>query len=298
MIRPKGLKAGDKIAIVAPAGRLLDGSLNSAINILKAWGLHVVMGEFVHKGNNYFSGTDDERLADFQKALDNSEIRAIFCARGGYGTTRIIDRINFENLKENPKWIVGFSDITALHFHVHNLGIASVHSVMPTGFGDTESESIESLRKILFNEPIQYNLDSDELNINGTCSAQIIGGNLSLITDSLGTSSEIDFDNKILFIEEIDEHLYKIDRMMVQLKRAGKLRALAGLMVGHMTKMKDTKVMFGKNVKELILGHVADYNYPVTFNLPVGHEPLNLAIPVSYKCSLKISDQLVRIKFD
>ena len=295
---PNELKIGDKVSIVAPAGKLVKGTLENALKTLEGWGLQVTLGQFINKGHHYFSGTDRERLIDLQNALDNPEIKAIFCARGGYGITRIIDSVNFEGFKSSSKWIIGFSDITALHFHAHKMEIASVHSVMPTGFGDAETESIESLRKILFGGDLHYEFESNQLNRNGSASAQIIGGNLSLIMDSIGTSSNIDFDNKILFIEEIDEYFYKIDRMLVQLKRAGKLSKLAGLIVGHMTEMKDTKVPFGKTVNELIAEHVSEFSYPIAYTVPVGHEPLNIAIPCSYACNMNITDNSVQLKFN
>lgn len=294
---PTHLKSGDKVAIIAPAGKLVKGTLEVALNTLMNWGLQVVMGEYVEKGHHYFSGTDEERLSDFQKVLDNPEVKAIFCARGGYGTTRIIDKLNFAGFQKDPKWIVGYSDVTALHFHVHKMGVASLHSLMPTGFADAAVQSIESLKKVLFGDELSYIFDPHPNNRFGSSTGQIIGGNLSLIVDSIGTPSEIDFENKILFIEEIDEYLYKIDRMMVQLKRAGKLGNLAGFVVGHMTGMKDTKVAFGKSVEELLLDHVSEYDYPVVLGVPVGHEALNLAIPCSYECFLNSKGQEVELVF-
>jgi len=298
MIRPHRLNKGDKIDIVAPAGNLVEGTLETGINIIESWGLNVELGEHLTKGSNYFSGTDVERLHDLQKALDDSDIKAIFCARGGYGTTRIIDSINWEGFRKYPKWIIGFSDITALHFQLHQLGYQSVHAIMPTGFAKADPLSVESLRKLLFLDHPTYNFEGNPNNRPGQANGVIIGGNLSLINDSIGTASDIDFTNKILFIEELDEYLYKIDRMLVQLKRAGKLAKLKGLIIGNMTGMKDTTVPFGANIHTLIFDHVKEYNYPIAFNIPIGHEPLNMAIPHGSVCKLNVSDKAIAMSFE
>lgn len=297
MIRPQKLVEGDKVAIIAPSGKIVENTLDNGVKQIESWGLNISFGKYLQKGHHYFSGTDEERLYDLQSALDNPAIKAIFCARGGYGVTRILDNIDFDKFIKHPKWVIGFSDVTALHFKLHKLGFESIHAVMPTGFGLADEASIESLRKILFGEPNTYVFDKNILNREGEANTIIIGGNLSLINDSLGTSSEIDFDKKILFIEEIDEYLYKLDRMFVQLKRADKLANLAGLIVGHITEAKDTNVSFGKSASELILEHVEEYDYPVAFNIPIGHESLNLAIPHSSICSLKVTDK-VTLSFD
>ncbi|MDH5366573.1 MAG: LD-carboxypeptidase [Cyclobacteriaceae bacterium] len=293
MIQPPKLVEGNKVAIVAPAGKIIENTLDNGVKQIESWRLNISFGKYLQKGHHYFSGTDEERLYDLQSALDNPDIKAIFCARGGYGVTRILDAIDFSKFIKHPKWIIGFSDVTALHFKLHKLGFQSIHSVMPTGFLSANEASTEGLRKILFGEDNTYVLDNNNtFNRKGEAKAIIIGGNLSLINDSLGTSTEVDFDKKILFIEEIDEYLYKIDRMLVQLKRANKLTNLAGLIVGHITDTKDTNVPFGKSANELILEHVKGFNYPVAFNIPIGHESLNLAIQHSGICHLKIDDKV------
>lgn len=295
-IRPDLLQSGDKVAIVAPAGKVVAHSHEKAVSIFQDWGLQQKISQYALGGGNYFSGTDEQRLTDFQAAINSPEIKAIFCARGGYGTTRIIDKIDLSPLLTEPKWIVGFSDITTVHFKLHNLGIESIHSIMPTGFGNADQQSISSLKQILFNQGFEYKLPGNPLNKAGEASAPIIGGNLSMIADSLSTSSEIDTSGKILFIEEIDEYLYKIDRMMVQLLRAGKLNNLAGLIVGHMTSMKDTKVPFGKTVNEIVQEITSSFSYPTAYNIPIGHERLNLAVPCTREITLSVSSSGVELK--
>ena len=297
MIRPRALQKGDMVAIVAPAGRLKPNGLDGVSKILNDWGLITVVGKNVWNGHNYFSAADKDRLSDFQEAIDNPEIKAILCARGGYGTTRILNQLDFSGFIKNPKWIAGYSDITALHLKLNQLNIESVHSLMPTGFGDAHEESLSSLRNVLFDSPIKYTVDYNRLNVQGKASGQIIGGNLSLLCDSLGTATELDFGNKVLFIEEVDEPLYKLDRMLVQLRRAGKLAKLSGLIVGHFTSIKDGSVPFGQTVEELILEH-ASFGYPILFGLPVGHESLNLAIPYSRKCTLTVSEKNCQLEFE
>lgn len=296
--QPQPLRAGDKVAIVAPAGKLVEGTLEIALSTFKKWGLTVIIGEHVEKGYNYFSASDADRISDFQKALNSQEIKAIFCARGGYGTTRIIDQLDFKPFLSSPKWLVGFSDITTIHFVLHNLGLQSIHATMPTGFRNADERSIESLRRVLFGENITYEVSRHHMNRTGTAKAPIIGGNLSIINDSLGTLSEIEFDGKILFIEEIDEYLYKLDRMMVQLKRAQKLEKLAGLIVGNMTAMKDSNVPFGKEAFEIIHEHTAGFTYPIAFGLPIGHGPLNYAIPCSALCTLEVKGSGTNLSFN
>lgn len=277
MIRP--LKAGDKIGIVAPGRKVKRYDVDAAEEIFSSWGLRVVFSDnLFSNSHSYLAGSDTERLEDFQLMLSDKSIQAIVCARGGYGCTRILDKLDFTTLQLNPKWIVGFSDITALHLQIHKLGMTSVHGPMPIMFSKPDSgESIESLRKILFGEDFIIRALPGILNRHGKCTAPVIGGNLSLIVDALGTRSEPDTRGKILVLEEIDEYLYKIDRMIVQLKRAGKLNALAGLVLGHFTDIKDTELSFGESAEEIIRYHTSTYSYPIGFNFPIGHENPNLA---------------------
>jgi muramoyltetrapeptide carboxypeptidase len=276
--RPDYLKKGDRVAIVAPAGKVKDGGLIKAVEILKSWSLEVAVSPHALDGYDYFSGTDEHRLSDLQSAVDINEYSAIFCARGGYGLTRIIDKIDFTHFIQYPKWIIGFSDITALHLALSRLGFQSLHAVMPTGFESAEQFSIDEMREVLFGKSLTIRTKENLYNREGSSTARSIGGNLSLISSSIGTQDEINTKGKILFIEEIDEYLYKIDRMMGQLERSGKLSELAGLVVGHMSVIKDTSIPFGANIQEVMLQHVHPYEFPVLFDVPIGHEPLNLPI--------------------
>jgi muramoyltetrapeptide carboxypeptidase len=287
--KPDYLQKGDQVIIVAPAGRIKDQGLEFAIEELKQWGLVVVVAKHALVGHHYFSATDEQRLADLQEAIDSMEFKAVFCARGGYGLTRILDRLDFSALINHPKWVVGFSDVTALHIALSNIGMMSVHSLMPTGFELAKSESVTLLKKLLFGEDVAIQALPSSYNRIGNVLAPLIGGNLSLLSASIGTKYELETKGKILFIEEVDEYLYKIDRMLGQLNRSGKLQYLTGLVIGHMSGMKDTLVPFGVGVEELILDHVAQFDYPVLFEAPMGHEPWNLPIIQGGMYDLEVS---------
>ncbi|MBA3706658.1 MAG: LD-carboxypeptidase [Bacteroidetes bacterium] len=289
MTRPAYLKKGDKIGIIAPARKVSKEEMAPAIAILKGWGLNVVLSKNLFKSNNQFSGKDEERTADLQGMLDDTSIKAIISARGGYGTLRIIDKINFEKFKKNPKWIIGYSDITVLHSHIHNLGIETLHATMPINFTKNK-EATESLRKVLFGEKLNYEIKSHPLNRKGNATGQLVGGNLSLLHALTGSVSDIDTKGKILFIEDLDEYLYHIDRMMLNLKRAGKLKNLKGLVVGGMNDMKDNAIPFGKTAEEIILDAVKEYKYPVCFNFPAGHVERNLTLYLGRKVKLNVDE--------
>ncbi|MEQ9659176.1 LD-carboxypeptidase, partial [Fulvivirga sp.] len=221
---------------------------------------------------------------------------SIYCSRGGYGMSRILDQLNFDNLLNNPKWIIGFSDITALHIELNNIGIQSIHGLMPVQFDYMGTEgSLESLKELLFENKLWYQLPGHTNNISGQISGEIIGGNLSLLTDSLGTKSEINTNGKILFVEEIDEYLYKIDRMFNQLKRANKLSELKGLIVGDFSQQKDTNIPFGQTLEQIVLHHTSEFNYPIAFNIPIGHEPYNLAVPCGRVMKLSVTKSAVEL---
>lgn len=279
MIQPAILQKNDSIGVVSPGRKLDSETLQSGIRVIESWGFKVRPGKNIFStAHSYFSGSDAERLDDFQTLLDDASIKAIMCARGGYGTTRFLDKLDFSSFLKNPKWICGFSDITALHLKLQTLGIQSIHGTMPILFSKPESAlSLETLSKVLSGKPVTLEAGSNSKNKAGKVSANLVGGNLSLIVDSLGTESEVDTKNKILVIEEVDEYLYKIDRMLVQLKRAKKLHHLAGLAVGHMTDIKDTELPFGESIEEIVLNHVQEFDYPVGFGFPVGHENPNIA---------------------
>ncbi|MBL7883292.1 MAG: LD-carboxypeptidase [Bacteroidia bacterium] len=292
MIQPEFLKKGDTIGIVACARKISAEELQPAIDILKSWGLNVKTEKNIFNINHQFSGTDEERAEDLQTMLNDSSIKAIISARGGYGTVRIIDKIDFTIFKKAPKWIVGYSDITVLHSHIHNMGIQTLHATMPINFG-VDADATNSLRKVLFGETIEYNIPTHPLNKKGTAEGILIGGNLSLLYALCGSASDIDTKEKILFIEDLDEYLYHIDRMMMNLKRSGKLSGLAGLVVGGMSDMKDNTVPFGKTAEEIILDAVKEYTYPVCFNFPAGHIDKNMALVFGKKVNLRVSENVV-----
>lgn len=279
MIEPPFLKHGDTIGIAAPGRKVPREIIQESLAIFQSWGVHVRLATNLFSNNHsYLAGTDRERLADFQELINNKSVNAILCARGGYGSSRFIDQLDFSPLKTNPKWIAGFSDVTALHLKLYSLGIQSIHATMPVLFSKPDSvDSVASLQKILFGEVLPIQAKAHELNRPGSASGELIGGNLSLIVDSLRTSAEPDTTGKILVVEEVDEYRYKIDRMMNQLKRAGKLASLAGLIVGHLTDITDTELSFGETAQAIILNAVSEYQFPVAFNFPTGHENPNLA---------------------
>src|ERR1019366_2108550 len=285
----KYLKKGDKIGIVACARKISPKEINPAIEIFKKWGLQVVLSENLFNSAHQFSGTDEERTEDLQTMLNDASVKAVISARGGYGTMRIIDKINFTEFKKHPKWIIGYSDITVLHSHIHNFGIETLHATMPVNF-TKNAEALESLRKALFGENLNYEVEGHPLNRKGNAEAELIGGNLSLLYALTGSISDLDTKGKILFIEDLDESLYHIDRMMMNLKRAGKLSHLAGLVVGGMIDMKDNTIPFGKTANEIILDAVKEYNYPVCFNFPAGHVDKNFALFFGRKIKLEISE--------
>lgn len=287
LIQAPYLKKGDKIAILAPARKISKEEIEPAIAILKSWGLQVVLGKNLFKADHQFSGTDEQRAADLQVMLDDTSIKAIISARGGYGTLRIIDKINFSKFKKHPKWVIGYSDITVLHSHIHTIGIETIHATMPINFTKNK-EATETLRKVLFGEKTSYEMNAHPLNRKGEATAELVGGNLSLLYALTGSTSDIDTKGKILFIEDLDEYLYHIDRMMLNLKRSGKLKHLKGLIVGGMTEMKDNAIPFGKTAEEIILDAVKEYKYPVCFNFPAGHVDRNLALVLGRKVKLSV----------
>jgi muramoyltetrapeptide carboxypeptidase len=288
---PPPLKPGSRVALVALSRKTSEEHLLNAQRVLTAWGLTVVPAKnLLSPSHAYLAGTDEERLADLQTTLDDPTIDAILCARGGYGSGRIIDRANYTALQQHPKWIVGFSDVTALQLKLLSLGIASIHATMPVLFGNpTSAPSIESLRNALFGKPDVITSTASSNNKPGRAEGILVGGNLSLLTDSMGTSSEVDTNGKILLIEEIGELVYRVDRMVNQLKRAGKLANLAGLLIGYMTDIKEDSLAFEETPDQIILNHTREYNYPIAFCLPSGHENPNMAWVQGGKVSLDIT---------
>jgi len=283
------LKKGDKIAITCPAKKL-PKPMDDAVALLKSWGLEVVIGETVNASYHQFAGDDELRASDLQRFIDDDSIKAIVAARGGYGTVRIIDKIDFSRFASHPKWIVGFSDITVLHSHLFaNCQAQTIHGQMPVNIPDASKYSLDTLRKALFGEELSYRFNSHDLNRAGKAAAVLIGGNLSLLVAVLGSASDYNYDGKILFIEDVGEYLYSIDRMIRALDRAGKLKKLAGLIVGGFTDMKDNDIPFGQTVPEIIMEVVKNYNYPVCFDFPAGHIPDNHSLILGRKINLSIS---------
>jgi muramoyltetrapeptide carboxypeptidase len=278
---PAFLKAGDTIGITCPAGPVEIAKMDNCFKAMKKWGLNVKYGNTVGKKWQRFGGTDEERAADFQAMLDDDAIQAILFAKGGYGTMRMIDKINWDKFKQQPKWLIGFSDLTTIHLHVNsNFNIATIHGDMSSGFSSKDTDpSLISLNDALFGKRLQYNIEGHLLNRPGEINAPLVGGNLSMIIACTGSKSEIKTDGKILFIEDVSEYKYTIDRMLMQLKRSGKLDRLAGLLVGQFTATKsDKEDNFYKTVEELIMEKVEEYNYPVCFNFPAGHSKDNRAL--------------------
>jgi muramoyltetrapeptide carboxypeptidase len=290
---PPYLKKGDTIGITCPAGYMAAEKAATCITVLQQWGYEVMVGKTLGSASpNYFSATDEERRDELQAMLDDKNILAILCGRGGYGVGRIIDQLDFTAFKKNPKWLIGFSDITVLHSHIYsNLKIASLHAPMAAAFNDGEytNEFIQSLQKTIAGKKSKYSCAAHTFNKQGTVTGALVGGNLSLLAHLTGTASDINTKNKILFIEDIGEYIYSTDRMLYQLKRSGKLDQLAGLIIGGFTDMKDTERPFGKTVYEAIKDIIAEYDYPVCFGFPVSHGKENYALKVGVQYQLKIN---------
>jgi muramoyltetrapeptide carboxypeptidase len=295
MIIPNKIKIGDKIGIIATARKISLEELNPAIEILQSWGLEVVLGNFLFEEDNQFAGTVEQRTIDLQNMIDDDAIKAILCARGGYGTVQIIDKINFSKLVKNPKWIIGFSDITVLHSHLNQLGVATLHATMPINFSKNTPKSLESLKNSLFGKANSIESPVHKFNRLGKVNAEIIGGNLSILYSLLGSNSDINTDGKILFMEDLDEYLYHIDRMMINMKRNGKFNNLKGMIIGGMSKMNDNNIPFGKTAEEIILDHLKDYNFPICFGFPSGHLDDNRSIRLGVSSVLDINENGVSL---
>ncbi|MBS1646925.1 MAG: LD-carboxypeptidase [Bacteroidetes bacterium] len=285
---PPFLKSGDQIAIIATARKISGQELFFSIKKLTEWGLQPVLGKNIYAQEHQFAGSDAQRAEDLQWALNDSSIKAVLIARGGYGTLRVVDRVDFSALKKTPKWIIGYSDVTVLHSHIHtHTKVETLHATMPINF-EKDKESVLSLKKSLFGEKIEYSFPAYMHNKKGEAKGLLVGGNLSLLYALSGTDSDINTDEKILFIEDIDEYLYHIDRMMLQLKRSGKLKNLKALVVGGFTDMKDNTIAFGKTAEEIITDAVKEYQYPVCFHFPAGHTPVNMALYLGKEATIKV----------
>lgn len=298
-IIPPYLKKGDTIGLVCPAGAMPEGKADTCINILQEWGYKVQVGQTVRSQHHYFSGTDEERLVDMQQMLDDNNVHAVLCARGGYGTGRIVEQLDYRKFRRKPKWVIGFSDITVFHSHVlRRFDIASLHAPMAAAFNDGEyqNEFVESLRKALAGKKASYTCDVHSFNNTGTATGQLVGGNLSLLAHLVGTPSDVKTKGRILFLEDIGEYVYNVDRMLCQLKRSGKLENLDGLIIGGFTDMKDTTIPFGKDVYDVIHDLVKDYSFPIAFNFPVSHERENYSLKVGVDYKLTVTNKKVRLQ--
>lgn len=325
MVTPEFLRKGDWVGVVSTARKVSKEELAPALDLIKKWGLKVVLGRSIGAAENQFAGSDDLRAADFQEMLENPKIKVIWCAKGGYGTVRIIDKLDFSGFLKVPKWIIGYSDITVLHSHIHTLGVESLHAQTLLEIERKTEETLDSIRKVLFGEiySISYSVNNykeefgdtlrqaqhdalqektqdrnlQELNREGLAQGEIIGGNLSILYSLCGSNSAIKTDGKILFIEDLDEYLYHIDRMMMNLKRNGMLDNLAGLIVGGMTKMNDNAIHFGKTAEKIIFDAVKEYDYPVCFDFPAGHIQDNRTLILGRKVKLEVGAKKVILDF-
>jgi len=287
---PPYLKKGDTIGITCPAGYMTAEKAQTCINTLQSWGFDVMVGKTLGSNSvNYFSGTDEERRDELQAMLDDENIKAILFGRGGYGMGRIIDGLDFTKFKKKPKWVIGYSDITVLHAHLYTkIKVASLHAPMAAAFNEGENEFIKSLQNAIKGKRAKYSCAAQPFNKPGTVTGELVGGNLSLLANITGTPSDINTKNKILFIEDIGEQIYNIDRMLYQLKRSGKLANLSGLIIGGFTDMKDTERPFGKTVYEAIADIVVEYEYPVAYGFPVSHGTENYALKIGVGYTLKV----------
>ena len=283
------LKQGSKIGIVAPARKVTPDEMQFAINWLKEQGLEPVYDDRLFAEHHIFAGDDDFRAAVFQEYLDNEQIEAIWFARGGYGSIRIIDQLDFTKFLQHPKWVIGFSDTTVIHGKLNRLGVPSLHSSMPFFFANKTQEAKQSLLDALLGKPLHYFFPEYELNRIGQMEGEIVGGNLSVLHSMIGSNTFPDVEGKILFIEEVDEYIYHIDRMMHALKRAGKLEHLKGLIVGGLTQIHDNSHPFGMTVEEVIAEAVAGYDYPLCFSFPAGHLDDNRAVFFGQKAKVEVT---------
>lgn len=294
---PPNLKIGDTLAIVATARKNIEDNLQPAIDLVSSWGLKVVIGSSIGLDNNQLAGTDLERAADFQSMLDNPKIKAIWCVRGGYGTVRMIDLIDFSGFKENPKWIIGFSDVTVLHSHLNTLGFASIHGIMPVNVSKTGTKVLETVRNALFGNKLNYTVAYENENKLGTATGEFVGGNLSILYSLMGSNSQLDCGGKILFLEDLDEYLYHIDRMLIGLKRSGCFDGLKGLVIGSFIKMHDNAIPWGKTAYQIIAETTKNESFPVVYNFPAGHISENNTLIFGKKISLNVNSKNTIIAF-
>ena len=281
---PQALKKGDTVAIVATARKIDASTLQPGIKLLESWGLKVILGKTIGMEQNQLAGADWQRATDFQEMLDNPSVKAIWAAKGGYGTVKIVDRIDFSKFKKEPKWIVGFSDVTVLHSHMNRLGFQTAHAMMAISTPSATAAAKESLRKVLFGEKLSYSVPPHPFNKIGQAKGELVGGNLSVLYSIQGSVSVVDLKDKILFIEDLDEYLYHIDRMMTNLKRNGSLKGLKGIIIGGMTSMNDNDIPWGKNA--------------LAYNFPAGHIKDNRALILGGIITFEVTEKATKVVFE
>ena len=297
MIKPNNLKEGDKVGILSTARKIKLTEIQFGIDFLRSLKLEPVIGHTIGMEDNQYAGSDYQRQDDLQKMFNDTSIKAVWCARGGYGTVRIIDNIDFYKFVKNPKWLMGYSDVTVLHSHIHKLGVQTLHSIMPYGLDNNTEAAKNSFINAIFGKKVNYTIDKSPLNRLGEGIGEVVGGNISILYSLCGSFSAITTDGKILFIEDLDEYLYHVDRMMVNLKRNHMLKNLKGLIVGGLTKMHDNTIPFGKNAQEIILDAIKDYEYPVCFDFPAGHLEDNRTLVLGAVATLRVTSQNVELDF-
>lgn len=295
---PSFLRAGDNIRIVSPSGAIQPGFIDGATKLLSSWGLKVTEGKYARTEYGRFSGTKDERVADLQQALDDPNVKAILCSRGGYGLAQIIDKIDFTSFAKSPKWLIGFSDITILHNAITALGIASMHGIMTKYLTELpeESDQITSFKNLLFGAPSNFSIKPEAENRLGRAEGKLIGGNLSVMMGMRSTPFDLDFNNNILFIEDVGEKPYQIDRMIQSLRLSGVLKQISGLVVGQFSDYDEDPLMM-QSVAEIILAAVSEYDYPVCFNFPAGHVDYNLSFVLGEQAELFVETDKVHLNY-
>ena len=295
---PPYLKKGDTVAIVCTARKFFPEEAKPAIDLLESWGLKVKLGKTIGLDSCQLGGTDTERAADFQEQLDNDNIKAIWCARGGYGTVRIIDMIDFSKFKKHPKWVMGFSDVTVLHSHINTLNVATLHSIMPFTVPKAPEEVKETFKNALFGIKNSYTIPSKPYDKKGMAKGELVGGNLSIIYSLLGSKSSIETKDKILFIEDLDEYLYHIDRMLYNMKRNDYFKNVKGIIVGSMRDMHDNEIPFGQNEVQLISEIAKDLNIPIAFEFCGGHQKDNRTLVLGSQVVFEVNETEIKVTFE
>ena len=298
MKTPPYLEKDDTVAIIATARKIDRSTLEPGIRLLESWGLKVILGRSIGKEEHQLAGPDWLRATDLQEMLDNPSVKAIWAAKGGYGTVRIVDRVNFAGFAKNPKWLIGFSDVTVLHSHANNMGIESLHAMMAISTPNASSDAKLTLRRALFGEKLKYELSAHPFNREGKAEGELVGGNLSVLYSIMGSSSQVDHKGKILFIEDLDEYLYHIDRMMMNLKRNGWFNELRAVIIGGMTSMNDNEIPWGKDALEIVREIFKDYTFPVIYNFPAGHIKDNRAMIFGRNVKVEVKPEGSTVVFD